>query len=325
MAVLSCSITELPIELEKEIFDWAVAINDVDQPIETAKSLSLVCKRVKSWMDRVIYGHVFLDTETIFSKFLFTFRARDKEFFRLHVRSLGIHYTSEHVFRDTAEIIEACSNIHSLWWLSGKPKKDDWPDFIKSHPRLQMISLLHHDLTTALAFEPSYHSWRQTVRILDLSAKDVHKLDFKVFPNLIIVSLFSHDYLSYNDSEETFSSILLLGVLANVPLLECLILGVDPSDVPVSSDSPVESDVWIVEVRSELSFIKGIHDPRLVVMPMLTFSLWKEDVMGVHSYWDRALSMVQKQREPTSSPAGLQSSEHHIRVVASDLGTVKRD
>jgi len=244
-------------------------------------------------MDCIIYGHIFLDSEDSFSKFLRTFRARDKEFFRLRVHSLGIYHTADNTAQDTAEIIETCSNIHSLWWLPRKGKKDDWPKFLKSHPNLQMISILHRDLTIALSSEPSYHPWRQSLQTLDMSADYAHEFDFTAFPNLTIVSLFSHFFRNY---EESFCSVLLL-ILAKVPLLECLILGVDGPEVYEAS-----KDFDMTTARSTLSFITEgrIHDPRLIVIPMLTFSLWKQDVTGEKSYWDQALLTVQTQRDMLS-------------------------
>jgi hypothetical protein len=252
-------------------------------------------------MDYIIYRDILINEDFQYDSFLKTFRSKPPDFFRERVRSLCV-YTYIHgnnMIQDTIAIIEACSELRSLLWFIPVEEGDALsPNLVTNHFQLQTLSLLdfNREFARALSFDASYHSWRQSVLVLDISGPAMLEIDFRVFPNLTIISLCNRlgGHLSI---EKNFSSTLAI-ILAQNPLLECLVLGVDHDH---SAD--VRELKHPQDFRNLRSQFDGIdtEDPRLVVLPVFLLEDWDDQVTGRWSYWDLAKSVVQMQRDAITS------------------------
>ncbi|KAF5348065.1 hypothetical protein D9758_010027 [Tetrapyrgos nigripes] len=291
----------LPVELQREVFEWASV--DSKRPVNTAVTLSYVCHRVKIWMDYIIYRDIFLEDGVEFYKFLDTFNAKPADFFRDRVYSLGIYlpeddYCCMYIAQDTMKILQTCSNLRSVWWWHHDPHDGQQPNLnsVPGHSHLQSVSLMGHKVTLAVASQPSFHSWRQSLRILDIDAEYALDVDFRIFPNLTIISIWSERFTSlWKDTAKTLNQ-----VLEQIPLLECLVLGFDGLHFDYDLKKPED----IFDLRSDFEEnveLGDFQDPRVVVLPCLSFELWKEEVSGRGSYWDLARSIVQEQRQAICS------------------------
>ncbi|KAF7352657.1 hypothetical protein MVEN_01231500 [Mycena venus] len=107
---------ELPMELEREIFELAFEANDRDLSLK--QTLCLVSRRVQSWIDRIFYELVSLATDRRARKFLTLIQSNSKPtgFFAASVKYLCLGYS---VNSGTAcGILAACSQIQSLaYWV----------------------------------------------------------------------------------------------------------------------------------------------------------------------------------------------------------------
>ncbi|KAF5348072.1 hypothetical protein D9758_010028 [Tetrapyrgos nigripes] len=277
----------LPVELQREVFEWASV--DSERPVNTAMTLSYVCHRVKIWMDYIIYRSIFLEYEADFYRFLDTFNAKPADFFRDRVYSLGIYiseddYCREGIAEDIMRIFQTCSNLRSVWWLHHAPTNGQLPtlNFVAEHSHLQSGLFMGHEVTVALASQLSFHPWRQSLRILDIDVEHALDVDFRNFPNLTILSIWSEQFTSlWEDTAKTLNQI-----LDQIPLLECLVLGFDG----LHDDYDLKKPENLFDLRSDLEKnveLGDFQDPRVVALPCLTSDLWKEEpvVGGLIGIW----------------------------------------
>ncbi|KAF5348009.1 hypothetical protein D9758_010017 [Tetrapyrgos nigripes] len=123
---------------------------------------------------------------------------------------------------------------------------------------------------------PSYHSWRQSLRILDISAEDAFHIDFKIFPNLAIVSLYFWLRFSLFE-DEIFEKILARNVF-----------GIDGGRDAEPVDLKQLADLRVFSSKFNALANMTNYDPRLVVLPCFAIENWMEEVTGLWSYWDLA-------------------------------------
>jgi hypothetical protein len=251
-------------------------------------------------MDYIIYRNVFLDFKTQFYLFVRTFDAKPADFFRERVHSLGIDNADVDAEDVIQKIIETCSNARSLWYCTGSSVHGS--EFIKEHSQLQMLSIPNLDkIALTIATDPSYHLWTQSLRILDIALEHALEIDFQVFPNLTILSVWLYWDTIPNEASLSQS---LTKILERNPLFECFVFGI--LDVYGAEKEIEEPEVIGMVLRSEYStVIKDIQDPRLVVLPSLTFAMWKEEISGGWSYWKLAKSQVQRQRNALCTAESL--------------------
>ncbi|KAG7448798.1 uncharacterized protein BT62DRAFT_1074334 [Guyanagaster necrorhizus] len=129
-------IQDLPAELEREIFEVAARMRP-----NSALDLVLVARRVRAWIQPLIYEMVTLGTDDT-SLFLRTMDELPGEFFQQNVKRLCLTVSVEP--EAAARILATCSGVRSLAC---------WVDFRAVHHRVQFSPLIASQRLRRLSME----------------------------------------------------------------------------------------------------------------------------------------------------------------------------
>ncbi|KIL59654.1 hypothetical protein M378DRAFT_180743 [Amanita muscaria Koide BX008] len=108
--------TLLPLDVLRLVFEYATS---EDKP--TGASLATLSKRVKRWVEPVLYSNANLlrtRTKRLFLRTIETSSTKNATFFAIHVKALSIAYDPSSDDEHTAKIIHSCRGLRSLTFLS---------------------------------------------------------------------------------------------------------------------------------------------------------------------------------------------------------------
>ncbi|KAJ7150639.1 hypothetical protein C8R46DRAFT_1305220 [Mycena filopes] len=257
-----------PLELEREIFETA-ALQDLD----TIPTLLLVSRRVKTWVEPLLYRIVQIPTR--FAPILSAIRVKPSSFLQMAVHHLFIPSQ----MTDAANIILSCSGIHSLF-----------VDGTLDAKLLDVLDPLHvqrlnFTLSSSVAPAPLTRSTFLRLTHLELYRD----------PNTTETSV----YLSW----QYWSPLAFLPALTHLCLSE-------PQSALILSDVGAECAQLVVIVTACWDLPAGterahrfaqtltLTDPRVVVMAIESYTDdWVLGAEGREDFWVRAENFVVRKRK----------------------------
>lgn len=291
--------TELPMELEREIFEWAARAH-----CRSAVNLALVAKRFQAWcvdenthllteslrlhrIEPIIYETVVLDYPIVTTTlFLRTLKFRPAGFFAQNVKS--IYLTSMIPFTQAQKVLSICTGATSIaCWADPDPKSDGLMPLLRTRPLERISTKLEAlcSIETMDTISPTrYHISLGT--FANLSHIDIVNPPGYFIPvewawlhvlpaltHLAFGDLFSMDHLHML---ELFSEL-----LAECEFLQTLVV--------ISHDEP-----FIMELEKS-----GLCDLRLVLLPSFHYprslrDYWEGVRQGGPDFWELADQTVQK-------------------------------
>ncbi|KAJ7364316.1 hypothetical protein DFH08DRAFT_838980 [Mycena albidolilacea] len=250
---------ELPLELERQIFELAFKPNSRDIALKV--TLCLVARRVQVWIDRIFYELVTISDEDRGKRFLSLIQSNAKppDFFAV-VKTLCLTYAVDDA--TACGILAACNRVESLacWVETDAPQL---PLLISQLPLHRLSIRMDHFLRIPFGAPPS--SYLSDLTHIELRRWDPSHLSQLVhLPRLTHVCLPSRDYsqirVGYTET-----------VCSSCPRLQVLIILCDSTIVD-----------W-VEATLPLS---AKADHRVVVQAKLIREELREDWEG--SYFGRS-------------------------------------
>ncbi|KAF5314194.1 hypothetical protein D9611_007000 [Ephemerocybe angulata] len=102
----------LPMDIGRIILEEAVS-----DATPMSWKWALLSKRVRTWLEPVLYRHVLLDDQASFAAFhasIMAHPAKSPNFFAMHVKTLAIPRGWAYPPSQVLEVLEACSGVHTL-------------------------------------------------------------------------------------------------------------------------------------------------------------------------------------------------------------------
>ncbi|KAJ7108784.1 hypothetical protein C8R44DRAFT_884814 [Mycena epipterygia] len=150
---------ELPIELEREIFETAARTWRTDLPFFV--SLMLVARRVHTWVEPIIYEISILRRQSL-GRFLNLIGSKPAYFF-LNVKAVCLVYATE--LSKAHRVLSACSDIRRLACWIDFVRKPQLPALIAVLP-LRRLSIEFHHFVWLLQHYPSAR-WMENLTHLE--------------------------------------------------------------------------------------------------------------------------------------------------------------
>ncbi|KIM47127.1 hypothetical protein M413DRAFT_23391 [Hebeloma cylindrosporum] len=266
MATTTFPFNDLPVELQREIFIVAAAVD-----YASALRLVLVAKRVNSWVQPCIYDMVALGANDT-KLFMRTVDSIPPEFFAVHVKKLCLSVSVG--ARNAKRILSTCTGVTDLAF---------WVNYLETYPRHSIVPLISplplrrlsiemkHFLSLFTGPEPD-HGWCETLTHLDIIFW-THELS-PAIPHLEKLSSLTHLALRLRHSQAQEAS--LLAIVSARRSLKVLVI-FDESDNP-------EDITWPA-------------DPRIVYLPYPSNVVreWEAQAeQGLDCSWSRAEDLVRK-------------------------------
>ncbi|KAF8911212.1 hypothetical protein CPB85DRAFT_1434968 [Mucidula mucida] len=175
-------MSALPPELERDIFEMCVR-ND----LTTAPALTLVAKRVRMWVEPMLYESITIGRPTVDDALLMrTFTSTPVAFFASAVKNLCL---TRRVPNDAARyVLEACSSVQRLACWVDRLENHGLGDLIVPKTSLQELScgMSVVRLLTARSLECP---WVSRLTHLELIMFDIEFVQLSTFPQLTHFSL----------------------------------------------------------------------------------------------------------------------------------------
>ncbi|KAF6751316.1 hypothetical protein DFP72DRAFT_908120 [Ephemerocybe angulata] len=105
-------LSDLPEDVGRIIIEEAVS----DRTPSSWK-WALLSKKVKTWVEPVLYRHVLVDNKTTFAAFhscVIRHPTKPRDFFAVHVKTLAIPRGWAHPPAQVLEVLKACKSVHTL-------------------------------------------------------------------------------------------------------------------------------------------------------------------------------------------------------------------
>ncbi|KAJ7123254.1 hypothetical protein C8R43DRAFT_1031978 [Mycena crocata] len=266
----------LPVELEREIFELAAALNRRGIP-----KLLLVAHRVHDWLEPLLYRVLLFRRDRgdpgptkpmAMEPIMRALAAKPALFFHNSVRHLAVNNNVPRANVD--RLLSACTGVVNLALFNG----DSDPSVIPYIERMRPQRLAAN-LTVLFAGPPDFTlSLFSQITHLDIS--DVFGLTWDPWNKLALLPRLTH--LSFNYSDEALPAELFHTVLADCKLLEALIV------------------VWpnMIMVEYEAEFSK--YPPQDVRFVMIICSQyfwdWEAGARGRVDFWSRADAHIAQKR-----------------------------
>ncbi|KAF7373490.1 hypothetical protein MSAN_00558900 [Mycena sanguinolenta] len=258
-------MSNLPVELQREIFEIAVRSNYKDAALKL--KLSLVAHHVHFWVDTVFYEIVMILGEASGAEFVELIDSKPSGFFGPVVKSLLLIGVGASI---CARILSKCTGIQSFaWWVLGR----DDPTLAASQLPLQRLGLAFRDLAFLIAAHPP-PIWLATLTHLETSISERSDGDLKqlrLFPRLTHVSLYAP---KHSDSYAQM-------VIDNCPNLQ--ILGMTLG----TRDAAVATAVSLADSRIVVVLPDSINRP---------FEDWEAAHFGLPNLWTRAEDVLTERK-----------------------------
>ncbi|KAF9456249.1 hypothetical protein BDZ94DRAFT_1178128 [Collybia nuda] len=272
--------TELPMELEREVIEWAARAHRT-----CAVKLALVGKRFQAWSEPIIYETVVLDEgypATSTTMFLRTLRSRPAEFFAQNVKN--IYLTSAIQFHQAQKILSICTGATNIaCWADPGPNADCSVLLNRREPLRRLSSKL--EVLCQIETTNTAPPMRLNVppdAFINLSHLDIVNPPFIAFDGTWLHSLPALTHLAFGDlltpyhlhMFDVFS-----GLLSECKLLKTLVI--------MSSDR-----LFSVELEKS-----GLCDQRVVFLPCYHYprsakEYWQDIRRGGSDFWEFADQMV---------------------------------
>ncbi|KAJ7769024.1 hypothetical protein B0H14DRAFT_3509528 [Mycena olivaceomarginata] len=204
---------ELPLELERQIFELAFKPNSRDIALKV--TLCLVARRVQVWIDRIFYERVIIDDEDQGKRFLSLIQSNTKppDFFAV-VKTLCLTFFVEGA--TACGILAACNRVESLacWVDTDAPQL---PLLISQLPLRRLYTHIDHFLRIPFS-APQSNNYLSSLTHIELNRWDTsHLSQLAHLPHLTHVCLLKHDHGPLR--EECIET-----VCSSCPLLQVLII-----------------------------------------------------------------------------------------------------
>ncbi|KAJ6609052.1 hypothetical protein B0H10DRAFT_1884507 [Mycena sp. CBHHK59/15] len=289
---------DLPLEIEREIFEWTARSAPDDTALRTR--LMLIAHRTRTWVAPIIYElRLFLSTRDV-DRFLILYKSMPPQFFANHIKTLClghfcIPYETEedpfdergYSYRDDPMEVPDTSNVcRVLAACSGTRRLACWIDFAYGDPVLGLIAPLP---LRRISIELQHFTWLLKLYPHSQWLRDLTHLD------LI--------YWSYSAAE--------LPDLTRLPSLTHVSLGwADSSTYPavtatVRTTCP-RLKVLIVRMDSLARVVHVDKDPRVVVLLTLDpLGSWKNSGDGCPDMWTYAEEIICRRNKSSEKPLEL--------------------
>ncbi|KAI3613285.1 hypothetical protein WG66_001502 [Moniliophthora roreri] len=227
-------IQDLPVELERSIFELAARTHLSDAP-----QIALVSRRIRDWTQPLIYEMVTLGANDA-PPFLRTMDIFPPTFFSQHVKQLCLTVSISP--RDAARILQVCTGVTSLAC---------WVDFRHSQLPVSLSELLAPFSLRRLSIEIGHFSqlslvncgWSTQLSHLDLRLWDSQ--DTLVIPGLQHLPSLTHLAIYLGHWELAIDRTSLAAILYSRPSLRVLCLVID-EDQDMDNERPAPSDPRVV-------------------------------------------------------------------------------
>ncbi|KAJ6520386.1 hypothetical protein C8R45DRAFT_59175 [Mycena sanguinolenta] len=177
-------MSDLPVELQREIFELAVRSNHKDAALKL--NLSLVAHHVHCWVDTVFYETVTILSHASGTKFVKIIDSKPPGFFGRVVKSLLMMSVRA---SSCARILSTCTGIQSLAWWVGEDPTLALSVTVSQLP-LQRLVLASKYLTFFTAALPP-PIWLATLTHLETGvSSDADLKELRLFPRLTHVALY---------------------------------------------------------------------------------------------------------------------------------------
>ncbi|KAF7375406.1 hypothetical protein MSAN_00428200 [Mycena sanguinolenta] len=278
------TLVNLPPELERVIFELAAW-----QEPGIIKSLILVAKRVRVWIEPELYRVVLCYGHDGGQRLLQMMESKPSEFLQKHVHHLALSASVER--SDVTRILSTCTKVHDLALWTGKTDTELLSD-LRNLTNLRHLSV---NLFELFGGDRNF----QLPRLDELPFAHLTHLDvFSAMPMTLWPFFSMLPRLTHLSLSDTYIPRLIQTALDTCTVLQLLVV------------------VWNESPGDAVPFTSTISDPRFCVVWCEAYEEdWEEGAHGGSDFWHRAEIARQKRRERRRK--GSESEE--MEVYAPDL------